>query len=351
MKRFNTITTTLIRLAMAITFCAHGLTLVSCGGTVAHSKGPDRTIAIDSHADRASFSGDGNILAVVDRSDSVSPIEELKVYKLSEGRIVFSTSDYAIYDVNVSPDGNRVAISGRDGIRILGIPDGRVLLTIPGNQIFRVAFSPDGKFLASGGALGNAELRQTSDGTLKNSLDMGDWIVSLAFNSSGDVLAIGTSEPFGFIQKKDASNDPKAISLWHYSDNKRMTTFAGHKWGVLAIAFSPDGKTIVSGGSDGTVRLWKKGTGRPVGKLDPDTGWLPFQKAEVPINDVAFSPDGKRIAVAAGNNILLLDPSTLSIALTLGGHTAEVERIRFSQDNATVTSVAEDSTVRTWQVQ
>jgi len=59
---------------------------------------------------------------------------------------------------------------------------------------------------------------------------------------------------------------------------------------IEAIAFSPDGKTILTGGDDGMVRLWHASTGKEIGQ--PPTGHIG------PLPNVAFSPDGKTIAAA-----------------------------------------------------
>ncbi|KIM28371.1 hypothetical protein M408DRAFT_57282, partial [Serendipita vermifera MAFF 305830] len=61
----------------------------------------------------------------------------------------------------------------------------------------------------------------------------------------------------------------------------------GHTDIVSSVAFSPDGKRIVSGSSDKTVRVWDAETGQAVG--------APFQGHDQGVNSVAFSPDGKRI--------------------------------------------------------
>jgi WD40 repeat protein len=70
-----------------------------------------------------------------------------------------------------------------------------------------------------------------------------------------------------------------------------------HEDSVLSVAFSPDGKTIVSGSNDHTVRLWDL-RGNQIG--------LPFQGHERGVNSVAFSPDGKVIVSGSDDNTLRL---------------------------------------------
>src|SRR5262249_40058188 len=59
-----------------------------------------------------------------------------------------------------------------------------------------------------------------------------------------------------------------------------------HPGSVLAVAFSPDGQTVLTGSSDGTARLWNAATGKPVAQP------LQHQKG---VNAVAFRPDGRAV--------------------------------------------------------
>jgi len=120
-------------------------------------------------------------------------------------------------------------------------------------------------------------------------------------------------------------------------------TFQGHEGDVNSVAFSPDGKLIVSGSRDKTVRLWDI-VGNPVGQ--------PFQGHEDDVNSVAFSPDGKLIVSASDDNtVRLWDIEGNPVGQLFQGHEASVSSVAFSSDGKLIVSASDDNTVRLWDIE
>ena len=93
--------------------------------------------------------------------------------------------------------------------------------------------------------------------------------------------------------------DDNTVRLWDADTGQPIgQPLTGHTDAVCSVAFSPDGKRIVSGVGDKTVRLWDADTGQPIGQ--PLTGHTDS------VNSVAFSPDGKRIASGSDDNTVRL---------------------------------------------
>ena len=113
------------------------------------------------------------------------------------------------------------------------------------------------------------------------------------------------------------------------------------------MAFSPDGRRLVSGFHDGTVRLWDVATQTEVATLEGHTGW---------VASVSFSPDGALLASAGGwddPTVILWDAATQAQVATLRGHTSEVRSVAFSSPNGGTLASAgggQDPTVRLWDV-
>ena len=114
-----------------------------------------------------------------------------------------------------------------------------------------------------------------------------------------------------------------------------------HLGAVNAVAFSPDGQRIVSGGADGTIRLWRAGDMQPLQLLFGHTGR---------VLSVGFSPDGQRI-VSAGfdSSVRVWDVASGEEVSRLEGHTGRVWSVGFSPDGERIVSAGDDSSVRVWE--
>jgi RNA polymerase sigma factor (sigma-70 family) len=149
------------------------------------------------------------------------------------------------------------------------------------------AFSTDGKFML------------TSD------LDLCDFVTGKQLRHLGPARmayrAIALS-PDGKIAAAGGQGDPRKndnegakIRLWDTDSGKELRRLEGHTAMVQTVAFSPDGKTLASGGEDKTLRLWDVVSGQELRQLGEVGGKIQF---------VAFAPDGKLLATADDNRKL-----------------------------------------------
>src|SRR5437016_6843609 len=78
----------------------------------------------------------------------------------------------------------------------------------------------------------------------------------------------------------------KTLRLWDVKSGRALRTFDGHSAGILSVAFSPDGRRVLSGAEDKVLRLWDAESGRALHI---------FEGHSAGILSVAFSPDGRRV--------------------------------------------------------
>jgi WD40 repeat protein len=96
-------------------------------------------------------------------------------------------------------------------------------------------------------------------------------------------------------------NGYSGIVLWNVEKRRQVgRALTGHKGVVSLLAFSPNGKFIASGGSEGRVILWDTVTRQPIGRPFSGTG---------SVEGLAFRPDGKELAVLGDKRLLVWDMS------------------------------------------
>jgi WD40 repeat protein len=204
--------------------------------------------------------------------------------------------DGAVLGVAFNERGDHIVSSGADGtVREWSLATGREAfptIRIPnGVSVRTVAFSPDGLLIASGSDDNTVRLWRADTGEFVRPLN-GNWgeVTSVAFNRDGTRLVSG-----GF----DTSEH-----LFETDSGQEMKFLTGHHENVTSVTLDPSSEHIVSGSEDQTVRLWNSSTGRLIGR--PINGFTDR------ILKVAFSPDGKTFMAAGADGTVGTWPTQVS---------------------------------------
>jgi WD40 repeat protein len=226
------------------------------------------------------------------------------VWNASTGALLRIYSEHSDHVLALawSPDGTRVASASADKtVHVWDVATGRNIFTYRGhtNYVFAVAWSPDGKRLASGG---NDKMVQVWELTRDT---RGNFLTSFLFSNRGSYA------------------------------------FRGHTGRVNAIAWSPDGKHIVSAGSDKAMYVW-----------DAASGKLSFTSRHrtSAFNAVAWSFDSRYIAAGSNDKtVQVWDMPTRSTLCTYSGHNGYVNGVAWSPDGKRIASASVDKTVQVWK--
>jgi len=131
------------------------------------------------------------------------------------------------------------------------------------------------------------------------------------------------------------------IRMWDQRTGKLIREFAKHGGDVWGLAFLPGGKTFISGGDDKTIRLWDVESGQELRR---------FAGVDEGVRCLTLSRDGRTL-VTAGKTVHVWDVATGKEIKTLKGHPEVVTSVAFSPDEKTILTTSHDWTMQLWNIE
>jgi WD40 repeat protein len=372
----------------SLTFSADGKVLAYGGGNTIHlvevasGKEIRRIQGPQTGVPALAFSADGKIIAAKTFNDPA-----IHLYDVATGKVVrqlggarlpagqqmvvatsWNNRSFA-QDLAWSPDGKLIAAGGGHGLRVWEAATGKDYpLDWAGHHddITAVAITPDGALVASQGADGTVRLWEKARGKERHRFQTPRGTTCAAFTADGRTVALGTADG--------------KVRLHETATGEEVCRLIGHQNGVVAVAFSPDGKTVASRGAyDHIIQLYDTATG----KIRRQITLQPQRNAEAaligfagqggytgPGMNLVFSPGGKTLAspVAGSNNLPRPPPTsaappgtpdTLTLWDVASGRVVRrielpaqysIKGFAFAPDGRTVATANTDQTITLWEV-
>ncbi len=199
----------------------------------------------------------------------------------------------------------------------------------PTDTITCLAMSPDNKIIV-GGSWQKSLVWHLQTGEIFRSFPgHSHWVLAVSISPDGKTLVSGSAD--------------KTIKVWSLETGKLIHTLNGHSSWVNTVAITPDGKTIVSGSADKTIKIW-----------DLDNQKLKTTiKRENELQSIvslAISPDGKIIVSGdTANKITFWNLESGELIRTLEGHSDWIKVLFITSDSKALISGSRDGTLKIWQ--
>lgn len=296
-----------------------------------------------------------------------------------------------IFALSWSPDGKFLCSGGQDGfIHIWDMAarkklltydrhrtSNRLLTTVLGqHEVYSVAWSPDGHLIASGGGNGDStahvwdalsgeryyQYRGHAVGQDDTGFHGAASISSIAWSPDGSRLATASCL-FNDLLEEDISfkimtaipgfshyitwTQYAKIHVWDALTGDKVRIYPGHRIGVTALAWSPDGNAIASASDDKTVHIWNPATLRSPTHAFQSTV---LGNHTDRVKAVVWSPDSAYLA-SAGNDatVQLWNMSTRERLYTYRGHAKRVRTLAWSPNGNVIASAGDDRTIHLWK--
>lgn len=348
-----------------------------------------------------------------------------RIWEAATGRVIRTLSHpEPVFHVAFVSDGKRLVAGCRDGtIWLWDLVSGKSIRSfkVQGQWVNSLAVAPKGDWIITGGMDGSARMWQLTTGNeipmFENPVVTQHDAVVVTLSSDGKQLVTASklfgirlwntetgekirdivrSQPIGFgppwrtvaLSRDSRWLVTEQMNLIEVATGKQVRRFEGSR-GISALAFTADGKWLIGGGADKTVRIWEVATGEllkalrghtgPIHQMAPshDGKWLATASADrtmhlwdmasgkrvrvfhgnPPVNAVALSTDGKRLATAGGfgagqarvgHTAQVWDLTTGRQVSIFKGHHDVVSSVVFSRDGKMLATASHDESARLW---
>lgn len=310
-----------------------------------------------------------------------------------------------VTSLSYSPDGQTLAIGGSDGtVKLWAVATSQLLRTLVGyaNPVSSISYSPSGESMMTRNENGIGQLWKDNTVLLMPGLGYNqNWRIfavnvrgkitlaemptgkklqtlehtgpacSLIYGPDGKTLVISSDNFTDFVELWDTSTgkiintlyryhrayrsvsyspDGKTLTtggvtgdviLWRADTGKILQTLKGHADWVSSTSYSPDGQTLATGSIDGTVKLWEVSTSRLLDTLvERDS-----------ISSIIYSPDGKTLVTGSNGSIKFWDVNIVKLlSFLVVWHAGSVNSLSYSPDGQTLATGSIDGTVKLWEV-
>ncbi|KIK48070.1 hypothetical protein CY34DRAFT_798701 [Suillus luteus UH-Slu-Lm8-n1] len=270
----------------------------------------------------------------------------LRVWNVKSGMQIgddWRDGESGVYTIALSPDGKKVASGGEDGaVRLWDIDTGKVIAKWIGHtkSVWSVCWSQDGQRVLSGSNDGTVrEWDVKNRETILAPVETGHTEVFAAVYSP-DTTMFATG---GYNGSFNPGYDKSPVKIWDAKTGELVATLKGHTHSVLCLAWTTDGKILMSGSNDHSIRTWDTASWKQIRAV-----------LDAHINGVfaiAISPNGRILASTSFDNTAQL--WNLDNNQPIGSfllHADSVFSVSFSADGKLLVTSCNDDNAYTWNV-